>query len=231
MPKTSWAGHSSSKFDPGRLNTKAVCTSLKELLLKAQKTRWLDVGCGGDRERGFFYMDTFSAETIPKAERRRYVQCDIVNLPDDVASRLGKFDLVRMQHIFEHFSYEEGQQVLKNCTRLLKSDGIILISVPDLRIHIRRYLHNGYEKSGYRRWAHNRIPEDSPNSFYFAIFAYSMPHEQHKWCYDFEGLWYQLKSCGEFKDIRQLGVRNRLASSPFTHKRPDEDLCVMAVKK
>jgi SAM-dependent methyltransferase len=205
--------------------------TLRERLVKAKKTRWLDVGCGGARERGFLLMDTFPAKTLPAAERRRYVQCDIVNLPDAVARRLGKFDLVRMQHAFEHFSYEEGRQVLKNCARLLKLDGIILISVPDLRIHIRRYLNDGYKTSGYRWWAHNRIPEDSPASFYFAIFAYSMPHEQHKWCYDFAGLRYQLKSCGEFKDIRKLGVRNPLASEPFTHNRSDEDLCVIAVKR
>jgi SAM-dependent methyltransferase len=205
--------------------------TLKERLLKTKKTRWLDIGCGGNREPGFLRMDTFPPATMPAAERRRYVQCDIVKLPDDVAERLGKFDLVRMQHAFEHFSYEEGRQVLKNCARLLKQDGIIVISVPDLRIHVRRYLHKGYKKSGYRWWAYNRIPEDSPDSFYFSIFAHSMPHEQHKWCYDYEGLRYQLKSCGEFDGIRRLGVRNALASTPFTHNRPDEDLCVLAVKR
>jgi predicted SAM-dependent methyltransferase len=147
-----------------------------------------------------------------------------------MAEKLGKFDLIRMQHVFEHFSYEEGRQVLKNCAKLLEKNGVILITVPDLRIHIRHYLKGTYKKWGFRWWAHNRIPEDSPNSFYFSIYTHSMPHEQHKWCYDFDGLRYQLEACGEFKNIRQLRATHALASSPFTHNRPEEDVCAIATK-
>jgi SAM-dependent methyltransferase len=206
-------------------------STLRAQLVKAGRTRWLDVGCGNNIEPGFLRMDTYPVTRFPVKERRGYIRGDILRLGNSRAARLGGFDVVRLQHVFEHFTFEDGAKVLKNCARLLKSGGIMLITVPDLKVHIRRYLHNQYKTSSFRYWAHERIPKNSPNSFYFAMFAHSSPHEQHKWCYDYEGLRYQLAACGEFKSIRHLSFRNPLASYPFTHNRPDEDVCAMAVKR
>jgi len=204
--------------------------NLRERLISDNRRRWLDIGCGGNFEPGFVHMDSYPREILSGSRQRNYVRCDIRRLPAALAAELGKFDLVRMQHVFEHFSYEEGGQVLKNCAKLLERGGVILITVPDLKVHVRRYLSGGYKKSGYACWAHARIPEGSPDSFYFSIFAHSMPNEEHKWCYDFEGLRHQLVSCGEFRDIRQLTARHHLSNVPFTHNRPDEDVCAIAVR-
>lgn len=214
--------------------------NLKEKLLAEGKTRWLDIGSAENFEEGFFYMDilpikSFKAGTIRDDVERygdKYFQADITNLKDEQIKRFGKFDYIRMQHTFEHFTYEEGQKALKNCAKLLKKGGFITISVPDLRVHIQKYLNNGYEKwTGFKWWAHKRIPKNSPNSFYFSIFAHSMPWERHMWCYDYEGLEYQLKKSQAFKDIKELGANDELANVPFTHNRPEEDVCVIAAKK
>jgi predicted SAM-dependent methyltransferase len=129
-------------------------------------------------------------------------------------------------------TYEEGLRVLKTCADLLNEGGIILISVPDLKVHIQKYLNDEYKEwKGFGWWANKRIPEDAPNSFYFSIFAHSMPYESHKWCYDFEGLKYQLEKSDCFIDIKKLEIDDGLSSTPFTHNRPEEDVCVMAIKK
>ena len=207
-------------------------STLRAQLVQAGRTQWLDVGCGNNIEPGFQRMDTYPVTSFPMRQRRGYIRSDILKLTDRRAASLGAFDVVRLQHVFEHFTYEDGGKVLKNCAKLLKTDGIILITVPDLKVHIRRYLRDQYKaSSGFRSWAQERVPEDSPNSFYFAMFAHSWPHEQHKWCYDYEGLRYQLEACGEFKSIRHLSFKNPLASYPFTHNRPDEDVCAMATKR
>ena len=51
-------------------------------------------------------------------------------------------------------------------------DGIILITVPDLRVFIKRYLDNSFQQHDdlFKHWALQRIPADSPSSFYFSIF-------------------------------------------------------------
>jgi predicted SAM-dependent methyltransferase len=206
--------------------------SLREQLLHSLKTRWLDVGCGGNFEEGFFYADIFPEGLIDPQFRSRYYRLDILCAPADEFTNLGQFDLVRMQHTFEHFSYEEGQHVLSNCARLVRPGGLILITVPDLRIHLQRYFRGEYGMDdGFTQWATRRIPHDAPPSFYFSIFAHSMPYESHKWCYDSEGLCWQLKTNGAYFNIVQIGRDSMLASKPFTHNRPDEDLCVIATRR
>jgi predicted SAM-dependent methyltransferase len=205
--------------------------NLKNKLINDNKLNWLDIGCGGNFEEGFQYIDTFAEDIICPRYRNKYRRLDIVNCNKKDLISLGQFDFIRLQHTLEHFSYEEGNTALRNCASILKPKGIILITVPDLRIHIKKYLNDEYKNwNGYKLWAKKRIQENSPPSFYFSIFAHSMPFEQHKWCYDFEGVAFQLDSIGKFKDIIKLGIDDPLSDEPFTHNRPEEDLCVIATK-
>jgi len=198
--------------------------NLKDKLIQEGKTRWLDVGCGDVFEEDFLYIDIYPEGIINPKYKDRYFRVDIINAPKEVPKKLGKFDFIRMQHVLEHFSYEEGQKALRNCAVLLKRNGIILITIPDLRIHIK-------DLNEFKWWANRRIPEDAPNSFYFSIFAHGIPYGgKHNWCYDFDGLKYQLQSIGGFKNISELKLKDRLANVPFTHNRPEEDLCLIATK-
>ncbi len=49
-------------------------------------------------------------------------------------------DVVYASHIVEHFSKEEGLRLLKECHRIIKSNGIIRIVVPDLKVLVDRYI-------------------------------------------------------------------------------------------
>lgn len=206
--------------------------TIKKQLITSGRNRWLDVGCGGNFEDGFDYIDTFPEGLLSEHVRNRYHRLDIINASDEALRAMGDFDLVRLQHTFEHFSLEEGQKVLSNCHKLLRSGGIIIITVPDLEVHIRAYLDGTYnELSDFRNWALNRIEKDAPDSYYFSIFAHSMPYESHKWCYDWNGLRHAINMTGLYKDICRLTIDDAMAEVPFTHNRPEEDLCVIAVKR
>ena len=191
-----------------------------------KKTRWLDVGNGGNFEKGFYYLDILSSK------KPRFFQKDILHLEKADLVEMGRFDYVRMQHFFEHFTPEEGLIVLANAADLLSPGGIITISVPDLRIFVDSYLNKRFDNlPKFIWWANKRIPLKSPASFYFSVFAHSMPWEQHKWCYDYEGLEYQLQKTGLFVNIREIKVDDELACVPFTHNRPKEDVCIIASRK
>lgn len=193
--------------------------------------RWLDIGCGGIFEEGFHYIDIFPEGLVRDDIRRRYRRVDIAKASDAQLEEIGRYDLVRMQHTLEHLTYEEGGQALRNCVKILDPGGFILITTPDLRVHIERYANGLYrEWDGFQTWAERRVPRDAPDSFYFSIFAHSMDYEPHKWCYDFDGLAYQLRTAGGLRDIRELMVTDELAEVPFTHNRPEEDVCVLARK-
>jgi len=205
--------------------------TLREKLIKTNKNRWLDVGCGKNFEKGFYFLDILPKKCIPQKYRNRYFKLDIINVSSDNLKRIGKFDFVRMQHFLEHCSYEEGKKVIRNIAKILKKDGYIIITVPDLRINISKYLKKEYKNwKAFKWWALKRIPEDAPDSFYFSVFVYSLPITPHKWCYDYEGLRYLLRCSGFFKDIKELKLCNSLAEVPFTHNRPEEDVCILAKK-
>ncbi len=200
---------------------------LKKKLVEQGKTRWLEIGCGGTFDDYFVYIDLFP-ETLVN-QKGKYYRLDMVNATDESLEKLGKFDLIRMQHVFEHFTPEAGRTVLENCAKLLNKDGYILISTPDLRKYIGFYL-SGQIRNNFD-WALNRIPKDSPNSFYFSVFSHSLPFEKHEWCYDAEGLLYQLETVGKFKNAREITLEDEMANIPFTHNRPNEDVCVLAQLK
>lgn len=206
--------------------------NLKEKLIKEKKTRWLDVGNGCNFEDGFYYLDILPKRNVPSDKKNKYFKKDICKLNDKDIKELGKFDYIRMQHFLEHLSLEEGQTALKNIAKLLKPNGIITISTPDLKVHIDRYLKNKYKEwDGFKWWANKRIPDNAPNSYYFSIYAHSMPWEEHKWCYDNEGLKCQLRDTGKYRNIKELKLTDKLANIPFTHGRPEEDVCFIAIKR
>lgn len=206
--------------------------TLEESLIADNKTRWLDVGCSVNLADSFEGIDVFSSSEIEEIKRSRYHQLDIVNAGDEDLKPLGVFDLVRSQHMLEHVTFEDAVRVLKNCAKLLKKDGYLVITVPDLKVYIQKYLNNEFKDwPEYTYWANKRIPEGAPNSAYFSYYTHAMPDDQHKWCYDYEGLEFQLKRTGLFKNIYELKNTDPLASKPFTHSRPIEDVCIMAQKK
>jgi predicted SAM-dependent methyltransferase len=207
--------------------------NLREQLHANNQTVWLDLGCGQNAaEPGFRYADILPPESVKKSIRDKYAQLDIVNCTPEELAVAGTFDFVRAQHMFEHLTWEDGLQALHNIDHLLKPNGILLLTVPDLRIHIERYLKNDYSEwsPDWLGWAEERVSADAPPSALFSVFAHSKPGEEHKWCYDAEGLLYQLNRSGHFTEIRELPVADPLAEEPFTHNRSNEDLCVIARK-
>lgn len=210
--------------------------NLREQLISQDKTKWLDIGCGGSGdaaiEAGFEIADVIPVEQMPPHLREHYRTLNLLDEATIQQDQLEQYDLIRMQHVFEHLTFEEGKVALEACAKLLTSGGTLLMTTPDLRVHIKRYQDDSYrEWSGFAAWAHNRIPEDAPDSAYFSVFAHSMIFEQHKWCYDDEGLLYQLNRVSAFTDSRVLTLDDPLSEVPFTHNRPEEDVCVIARKQ
>lgn len=208
---------------------------LRRHLVDTNRTRWLDIGCGGNLEKTFHYIDIFPEGIVDRDFRDRYLRIDIVNASLERLEKLGKFDFIRMQHVFEHFSPEDGRKVIERCALLLNPNGYLLITTPDLRIHAQVYLSgrykDEYELAGFREAAWKRIAPGAPDSFYFSIFAHSLLYERHLWCYDKEGLTYLLEQTSAFRNIEEIDSNHAFASVPFTHNRPHEDVCILATRQ
>lgn len=207
---------------------------LEQNLLSQNKTRWLDLGSSiNHSNQNFHFADLYPIEECLEEMKSKYHQLDISKpLEEDAKNKLGKFNFIRMQHVFEHFTYEQASVVIDNCYELLEENGKLLITVPDLDIYIKRYKNNTLKQiSSFGPWANTRIKKNSPNSDYFSIYAHSMLHEKHLWCYNKHGLINKIESSNKFINVKKIGLLNKLAAIPFTHNRPEEDLCVISTKK
>ena len=206
---------------------------LEDELLKNNQNRWLDLGSSiNHTNKNFYFADLYPMKECLDEMKSKYFQLNIsVPMSIEDKDRLGTFDFIRMQHVFEHFTFEEADIVLENCFHLLNKNGKILISIPDLDIYVRRYLNKTLKHiPSFGPWAHTRINENAPHSDYFSIYAHSMLHEKHLWCYNKEGLINKMKVKGRFTNINRVGLFDKYANIPFTHNRAQEDLCVVATK-
>ena len=212
--------------------------SLRNKLQKQGRVRWLDVG-SQSFEDGFQCLDLAPPESIEEDKRDRYIQLNLLEVSEADIKALGQFDLVRLQHVFEHFAPEDGLILLRKLSRIIAPGGYLLMTVPDLRIHAKAYLLGYRGDAWYRHFSEvMRIPKGAPASFVFSCFAHQHGHydsgrtgEVHCWCYDAEGMHYQLSRAEAFENIQTLSLWSALAERPFTHNRAPEDLCVLARKR
>jgi len=206
---------------------------LEQELQEKGLSKWLDIGSSiNHTNKNFYFADLYSVEECLPEMADKYFQFNISEpISSEDINKLGKYDFIRMQHVFEHFTYEQADIVLQNCHKLLNTNGKLLISVPDLDIYIKRYLNRTIrEIPSFGPWARKRIEVNAPDSDYFSIFSHSLLHQKHLWCYNKIGLIKKLYNSGHFRNIERIGLFHKFAGIPFTHNRCQEDLCVIATK-
>ena len=99
-------------------------------------------------------------------------------------------------HLFEHLTFNESQQLLAECKRVLKPDGVFLVCVPNSRLYIEAYTKNDTEfrkNQPYFQPAWNNTTKLD----FLNYVAYMDGH--HKYMFDEENL---------LKVIEKAGLRN-----------------------
>ncbi len=161
--------------------------------LKNNEIRKLHIGCGSNildgwlntdisvRNGNVMYMDAGSLFPIPSKS----------------------FDYIFSEHLFEHLTYEQAKNMLNECYRVLKPDGIIRIATPNIGFLIDLYFNPQKEINK------SYIEFDSKRSGLPAhpIFAINRFHTTwgHKIIYDPETLTMMLKE-SNFKNIHQCKI-------------------------
>lgn len=94
--------------------------------IAASQPRKLHLGCGKNVQKGWLNTD-FEPQSLS------IMQLDATDkfpFPNDT------FDFVFSEHMIEHVPYRAGMKMLAECYRVLKPDGTLRISTPDLRFLI-----------------------------------------------------------------------------------------------
>lgn len=137
----------------------------------------LHIGCGSVILKGWINLDLSF--------------CKGIDLIDDVRDGLPfknfAFDYIFAEHFLEHLTIEEGKDFLKECYRVLKEDGVLRLSTPNLD------------------WvwlSHYRIPaSEEEKRFYCEILNRAFYGWGHKFLYNNVVLMDSLKEVG-FKNIK-----------------------------
>jgi predicted SAM-dependent methyltransferase len=92
----------------------------------------LNLGCGQKYHRDWVNIDFVS--------NNEYVIQH--NLLDGIPVADGEVDVVYHSHVLEHFSKDDGFRFVEECYRVLNTNGIIRIAVPDLETIAKEYIRN-----------------------------------------------------------------------------------------
>ena len=95
-----------------------------------QTMKKLNFGCGKRLAAGWTHIDFHSDD--PRIQK--------VNLLQGFPFPEASFDVVYSSHVLEHFTQEQAQFLLREAQRVLKPQGILRLSVPDLESLCREYL-------------------------------------------------------------------------------------------
>lgn len=90
----------------------------------------LNLGCGSNFHKDWLNIDFVSNSECVKSH----------NLLDGIPFGANSMDVVYHSHVLEHFSKPDGTQFIKECYRVLNTNGIIRIAVPDLETIAKEYL-------------------------------------------------------------------------------------------
>ena len=136
----------------------------------------IHLGCGNVRIPGFINIDLTQSEAVDLQSDIRYLSSFSPN----------SVDLIYACNVLEHFKLYEIRAVLKRWRSLLKDDGILRVSVPDLEALFKYY-----------------VKTKDLNGIYPSLFScQGKPFSFHYWGWDFKTLKSDLEEIG-FKNIRK----------------------------
>jgi predicted SAM-dependent methyltransferase len=146
---------------------------------REHRIRKLHIGCGQNDHRGWLNSDYY-----PQSAQ-------ILHLDATEQFPFGndEFDYVFSEHMIEHITYSQGLHMLAECHRVLKPNGKVRITTPDLSFLIDLY---GSDKSDlqndYIEWATNQFISAAPRYEDTFVINNFVRDWGHKFIYDEKAL-------------------------------------------
>ena len=140
-------------------------------------------------------------------------------------------DIIYSSHTLEHFSRDEGRQLLAECHRVLCENGILRIVVPDLRHDVRRYIdgitnaEDFIEELGVLFGSSNNPVKNRLAPFY--QFPHKCMYDNDRMVAIFDAVGFdastRLAFDSDIKDIKQIELESRTEHAVIVEgrKRPD----------
>ena len=118
------------------------------------------------------------------------IDLDITHLPTDWAMRV---DMIVLHHVLEHFDCTTGPELLRECYRVLKPGGRLLVFVPDQRALAEAWLTSKIDDYLYTVNLMGAYMGDEA--------------DRHKWGYCFRSLHLAMRKAGSWQSICEFDWR------------------------
>jgi predicted SAM-dependent methyltransferase len=112
----------------------------KPLLINADGRSYINLGSGPEIVKGFINIDFFGTPCIDYA----------ADLRKKLKISNNSVDGIFCEHTLEHLTYSTVDRLLGECYRILKTDGMIRIILPDISLFARNYAVNN--QGWFRQW-------------------------------------------------------------------------------
>jgi predicted SAM-dependent methyltransferase len=167
--------------------------------LSNSEVKKLHLGCGRNLLEGWLNTDINPVN----GSSYRLDSTHPFPLPDDA------FHFVFSEHMIEHITFAQGQQMLSECFRVLRPGGVIRISTPDLSFLMDLYKEDRSDThSAYIEWATKLIVPESPLASAAFVINNFVRAWGHRFIYNEQTLRFSLEQSG-FSHI----VRRQLSES------------------
>ncbi len=114
------------------------------------------------------------------------------------------FDYVFSEHMIEHFTFQDGQTMLRESIRVLKKDGKIRLSTPDLKRMLALYTASPTsDEAAYIHWTVDNCLQDMNDYNPAFVINQIFYGWGHVFVYDFISLKYALERTG-FVDVQRF---------------------------
>jgi predicted SAM-dependent methyltransferase len=151
-----------------------------QTLLQSGQPIKLDIGGADKGSNGWITLDITESCDLYWDLRRG------IPFPDS------SVDAIYSSHLFEHLTYQQGQAVLSESMRVLKSGGTFSICVPNARIYIEGYLGMRTVPDEFYGWR----PAFNGTTAIDAVNYVAYMDGEHKYLFDIDNLLHLLRNAG-----------------------------------
>lgn len=156
----------------------------------------INIGCGAVRPpHPWVNVDNLHSVLLPGTNERANLDSEPNYIDHDISNGLpfadDQADGILLSHVIEHFDCMGAVGLLKECRRVLKPGGVVLVSVPNATYFREKYDEDTFERA-VELFGEPIQPCDGEATFFgFALF-----YREHKQILTIDTLWCLLKRAG-----------------------------------
>lgn len=175
----------------------------------------LHVGCGTYWVKGWLNIGLFKEQVgIPYGTAQVIDGAYVLHfdLTKELPIAEGSIRYIYASHFIEHLRFPDGIAMVGKWFGLMKKDGVLRLTFPDLELWIKNYYENNLAFFKQYKAIHLQDGEKALAETKGEIFMSQVHNWGHRWNYDFESIKHVLSKCG----FTQIYRRN-----PFESLIPD----------